>query len=184
MLIVEYTAQWVKDFAAIKHIIDIGLQDLTYQIEHVGSTSVPDLHAKPIIDLDIIYFVPASFERIKNRLEIMGYYHNGNQGIEGRDVFKRSGNAMHEILDTIKHHLYVCKVDSPALERHLLTRDFLRKHEWARLAYQHMKYELAIKANHDQKKYAQLKELKVNAFIDNIIEREKLARAISKSKDA
>ncbi|MFM2361038.1 MAG: hypothetical protein RLY16_3031 [Bacteroidota bacterium] len=179
MLIVKYTAQWVKDFEAIKHTIDSGLEDLNYQIEHVGSTSVPDLDAKPIIDLDIIYSELSSFEKIKYRLEKMGYYHNGNQGIEGREVFKRSGTAIHEILDTIRHHLYVCIVDCPALERHLLTRDFLRKHEWARLEYQQMKYHLAEKANQDQKQYAQLKELNMNTFIDSIIEKEKQSRNIS-----
>ena len=78
-----------------------------------------------------------------------------------------------EILNTVKHHLYVCPINSKALERHILSRNFLRKNDWARLAYQQMKYELAEKANQDKKKYAALKELHVNNFIDSIIEKEK-----------
>ena len=78
-----------------------------------------------------------------------------------------------EILDTIKHHLYVCPVDSKALERHILSRNFLRKNEWARLKYQQMKYDLAGKANQDRKTYATLKELYINDFIDSIIKEEK-----------
>jgi GrpB-like predicted nucleotidyltransferase (UPF0157 family) len=49
----------------------------------------------------------------------------------------------------------------------------LRKNEWARLQYQHMKYELADKANQDRKVYATLKELHINDFIDFIIAEEK-----------
>ena len=71
----------------------------------------------------------------------------------------------------MKHHLYVCPINSKALKRHILSRDFLRQHDWARLKYQEMKYELAEKANQDRKKYAALKELYVNDFIDSIIEK-------------
>ncbi|MDX1470790.1 MAG: GrpB family protein, partial [Flavobacteriaceae bacterium] len=79
-----------------------------------------------------------------------GYYHNGNQGIEKRDVFKRNGKSFNDVLDTITHHLYVCQKDSEALERHILLRNYLRKNDRARLAYQKIKYELAEKANQDK----------------------------------
>ena len=173
MLIVKYTSNWVNDFAALKRIIDKGLKGLVYHIEHVGSTSVPNLDSKPIIDIDIIYSNKLDFEKIKSGLEKTGYYHNGNQGIEDRDVFKRNGKLTNEILDTVKHHLYVCPINSQALERHILSRNFLRKNDWARIKYQQMKYALAEKANQNKKMYAALKELTVNAFIDSIIEEEK-----------
>lgn len=176
MLIKEYTSKWIKDFADLKREIDKGLHGLEYRIEHVGSTSVPNLASKPIIDIDIIYSNREDFEKIKSGLEEIGYYHNGNQGIEDRDVFKRNGKWTSKILDSVTHHLYVCPVNSKALERHILTRDFLRKNDWARLEYQQMKYELAEKANQDKKKYAELKELNVNRFIDLIIEKEKKER--------
>ncbi len=173
MLIETYTSNWIKNFADIKFEIDNALTGLTYSIEHIGSTSVPNLDAKPIIDIDIIYTAQSDFEKIKLGLEAIGYYHNGNQGIEDREVFKRKGNLVNEILDNIKHHLYVCSKDSKALERHILSRDFLRKNEWAKLKYRQMKYEIAEKAGQDKKIYANLKELIVNDFIDSIIEEEK-----------
>ncbi|MDP2414596.1 GrpB family protein [Daejeonella sp.] len=83
------------------------------------------------------------------------------------------GKLSNGILDTVKHHLYVCPVDSKALEKHILSRDFLRKNDWARMKYQQIKYELAEKAKQDKKVYATLKELNVNDFIDSIIEEEK-----------
>ena len=80
---------------------------------------------------------------------------------------------INKILDTVKHHLYVCSIESKALERHILSRNFLRKNEWARKKYQQIKYELAEKAHQYRKVYAALKELNVNNFIDSIIEEEK-----------
>jgi len=173
MLIQPYTAEWVKDFEKLKLEIKNGLSGLEYNIEHVGSTSIPHLGAKPIIDIDIIYNNNSEFEKIKSGLIQIGYYHNGNQGIIDREVFKRNGMINNKILDSITHHLYVCPENSEALERHLLMRDYLRKNEWARLDYQAKKYEIAEKANQNKKLYAELKELHVNEFIDSIVEVEK-----------
>jgi GrpB-like predicted nucleotidyltransferase (UPF0157 family) len=145
MLLKKYSSKWVIDFINIKREIDNALVGFEYSIEHVGSTAVPHLDAKPIIDIDIIYSNQMVFEKIKLGLEKIGYYHNGNQGIECREVFKRNGKMDNEILNSVKHHLYVCFVNSKAFERHILSRNFLRKNEWARLKYQQMKYELAKK---------------------------------------
>ncbi len=173
MLLKKYTSDWVENFIDLKKKIDKSLNELKYRIEHVGSTSVPGLDSKNIIDIDIIYESESEFKKIKAGLIDFGYYHNGNQGIEQREVFKRTGQTSDPILDKISHHLYVCHSESKALERHLLSRDFLRKNDWARLAYQEMKYELAEKAGQDKKRYAELKELNVNEFIDSIIEKER-----------
>lgn len=176
MLIEKYTSQWVDHFERFKTIIGKALDGLEYDIEHVGSTAVPALDAKPIIDMDIIYQNPTDLDKITERLETLGYYHNGNQGIDHREVFKRSGEIWDETLDTIPHHLYVCPVYSQALERHILSRDFLRKNDWARIKYQEMKYQLAEIAQQDRKKYAELKEIHANAYIDEIIAKEKYDR--------
>lgn len=173
MLIEIYNTNWIKNFAEINFEIKNALTGLTYSIEHVGSTSVPNLDSKPIIDIDIIYFNDIDFEKIKCGLERIGYYHNGNQGIKDREVFKRNGVSTNQVLDTIKHHLYVCSNDSKALERHILSRNFLQKNEWARLKYQQMKYEIAEKAGQDRKLYAFLKEQMTNDFIDFMLEEEK-----------
>lgn len=173
MLIETYTSNWITNFTDIKREIENALNGLSYTIEHIGSTAVPNLDSKPIIDIDIIYSKQPYFEKIKLGLERIGYFHNGNQGIEDRDVFKRNGKLTNELLDTVKHHLYVCSIDSKALERHILSRNYLRKNDRAMIKYQQMKYVLAEKAGQDRKVYADLKELNANAFIDSIIEEEK-----------
>ena len=173
MLIKKYTARWIESFASLQHEIEKCLVGIEHRIEHVGSTSVHELDAKDIIDIDIIYQNETDFDKVKAGLASIGYYHNGDQGIKGREVFKRAGSSRNHILDGITHHLYVCHTGSKALERHLLFRDFLRKHAWARLKYQQMKYDLAVEANQNKERYAVLKEARVNDFIDSVIELEK-----------
>jgi GrpB-like predicted nucleotidyltransferase (UPF0157 family) len=74
--------------------------DLDAQVEHVGSTSVPGLAAKPIIDVDVVVAsaddVPAAIERLRSR----GYVYQGDKGIKGREAFLWPRGAR-------PHHLYV-----------------------------------------------------------------------------
>ncbi len=173
MILQKFSANWINDFNAIKAELENSLDGLACTIEHVGSTAVANLDAKPIIDIDIVYTEPPGFEKIKSALEHIGYYHNGNQGVADREVFKRNTIRFHEILDRIDHHLYVCPVNSKALERHILSRNFLRKNDWARQQYQQMKYELAEQAGQDRKRYAALKEMHVNDLVDFMVDEEK-----------
>ena len=172
MLLQEYQVNWPKDFAEIKKILIDANQGIKIDIEHVGSTSVPELPAKPIIDMDIIFYEVSDFEKIKSRLETLGYYHNGDQGIEGREVFKRRANNDHQVIDTIRHHLYVCHHQSRELKKHLLFRDYLRNNPNARSRYAKIKYELAEKAYQDKNIYALLKEQGVNDFINKCIKKQ------------
>ncbi len=173
MLIHKYDPQWAQHFEDLKEEIDKGLVGLEYQVEHIGSTSVPGLAAKPIIDMDIVFRTPNEFEKIKQGLIKIGYFHNGDQGIEEREVFKRSGTPINNTLDNISHHLYVCPIESKELHRHLLFRNFLRNNDLARLQYQTLKYELADQANENKKLYAELKESRLKEFINAITEKGK-----------
>lgn len=181
MLIQEYSNNWIDFFLKIKEKLESILPKNT-KVEHIGSTSIPNLAAKDIIDIDIIYFKETDFgnefENIKEILTQIGYFHNGNQGIKEREVFKRvkkitpkqENSIEKNFLDTINHHLYVCPSTSQELQRHLLFRNYLRQNESARIDYQTLKYNLAKKANQDKKKYAEMKEKEAKEFINSIIE--------------
>ncbi len=174
MLLQEYKESWIEDFTELQKVINEALINLPVSTEHVGSTSIPLLAAKPIIDIDIVYAENAAFDEIKIRLEKIGYYLAGNQGIPGREVLKRDKTAgKHNVLDFIAHHLYACPVNSEELQRHILFRDYLIENEEARVQYQMLKYEIAAEAKHDRKKYAQLKEVKATAFVNRIIAKAK-----------
>ena len=174
MLIQAYQNSWIKDFNDISKVIHDALIGLKVSIEHIGSTAIPNLAAKPIIDIDVVYDKNSDIDIIKRRLENIGYYHNGNQGIPNRDVFKRlKMSDKHAVLDVIVHHLYVCPTDSEEWQKHILFRNYLIRHENTRIQYQNLKFLIAEEARQERKKYAALKEIKVRNFINDIIEKAK-----------
>ena len=103
-------------------------------IEHVGSTSVRGLAAKPIIDIDVVIGDASCLDAAIAALARIGYRHEGDLGIPGREAFKYAGKDHLQ-----RHHLYVCPQDSAELKRHLAFRDYLRAHPEAVEAYGRIK---------------------------------------------
>ncbi|GAB5554264.1 MAG: GrpB family protein [Saprospiraceae bacterium] len=169
MLIQGYQDYWPAQFQQISAILQAAMMPNDIRIEHIGSTAVPGLAAKPIIDIDIVLEGSIHFVDIKSSLETIGYFHNGDQGIQDREVFKRRSSELHPILDQIPHHLYVCPVTSQELKRHLLFRDYLRKNTKARDQYQQLKFKIAQFALQDRKRYAQLKEQMARSMIESFL---------------
>jgi GrpB-like predicted nucleotidyltransferase (UPF0157 family) len=177
MLIQEYSENWIINFKAISKTLLDTLPIGNIIVEHVGSTAVPGLAAKPIIDIDLVYKHPVQFEEIKNRLDSIGYFHNGNQGIADREVFKRKDIIPpHPVLDHVDHHLYVCEEGSAELQNHILFRDFLKRDDAARKQYQELKFKIAEEAKQNRKQYAALKEDSARHFIYSILQRAKIQR--------
>ncbi len=138
------------------------------RIEHVGSTSIPGMDAKPIIDL-VIEVSPFDFNNIKIELENIGYIHNGDQGIDGREVFNRLGNNK-SILDVISHHLYVCESNNSEYLRLILFRDRLRTHRLLREEYMTIKYEILEKVGSTNRKgYVEMKENNYRDFFSKVL---------------
>lgn len=136
VVVCPYDDGWKTDFESIKSEILEALGPLALAVEHVGSTSVPGLSAKPIIDLDVVIEDYTVFKDVVSRLEKMGYHHEGDLGITGREAFGYEGRE-----HLRQHHLYVCPKDSPELRRHLAFRDHLRTHPDAVREYSRVKEE-------------------------------------------
>src|SRR5581483_5318568 len=134
--IADYDPRWPEAFAALRGQIAAVLGPLAQRIEHVGSTAVPGLPAKPIIDLDVVIATPADLPAVIGRLGTLGYQHEGDLGITGREAFTSPAAAP-------GHHLYVCAASSPELARHLAFRDYLRTHPVQARAYAELKRSLA-----------------------------------------
>lgn len=170
MLIQNYQAHWPESFAEIATTIRTAAGEYLIGIEHIGSTAVPGLAAKAIIDIDLVYPVGGDFAALRAALESLGYFHNGDQGIPGREVFKRRADLPgHFVLDAISHHLYACAQDSKELRRHLAFRDHLRSHPDAREEYGRLKQEIAAEAGEERKAYAALKEVGARGFVDAVM---------------
>ena len=169
MVIVEYNKNWKKQFIQIKNILDNNLSKIV-TIEHVGSTAIIGMCAKPIIDIDIIIENINDFEKTKNKLELIGYFHEGDLGIIGRESFKRNNIIINDILDKIKHHLYICTKDNEELKRHILFRDYLNKYSNKKMEYYDIKKAIIEKyGNEDREKYVTIKENDYKSFFEKII---------------
>lgn len=138
VIVLPYDPQWAADFEAIRRELAEALGDLAVSIEHVGSTAVPGLSAKPIIDLDVVIEDYAAFPGVVERLAGIGYIHEGDLGIPEREAFKYEYKP-----HLRKHHLYVCPRDSRELKRHLTFRDYLRSHPEAVKRYGQIKEQCA-----------------------------------------
>ena len=137
--IVDYDPQWPAQFAALAEGVHAAFADgPPIAVEHVGSTSIPGLLAKPIIDLDVIIPSRADLPEAIRRLAVLGYIHEGELGIPSREAFRWPP-------DTFRHNLYVCAEDSAELRRHLLFRDYLRAHPEAARRYGQLKRDLAAR---------------------------------------
>ena len=138
IIVQPYDEAWKQDFTDISSEIRDALGELALRIEHVGSTSVPGLSAKPVIDLDVVIRDDSVLDEVVSRLGTIGYQHEGNLGIAGREAFGYEGKE-----HLREHHLYVCPQDSPELKRHTAFRDYLRSHPDAVREYSRIKEEAA-----------------------------------------
>ena len=122
VIVLPYDAAWKSAFEAIRDEIEAALGDLIIGIEHVGSTSVEGMSAKPCIDMDVIIKDYSVFDEIVRKLGAIGYIHEGDLGIKDREAFKYTDKP-----HLMTHHLYVCPRESEELRRHIVFRDFLRR---------------------------------------------------------
>lgn len=159
VVVMPYDENWKQAFEDIKTELDAALGDLALRIEHVGSTSVEGLSAKPVIDIDVVIEDTSMLESVIVALAKIGYSHEGDLGIPGREAFKYEGKD-----HLMKHHLYVCAKDSAELKRHLAFRDYLRSHPEAVKEYSRVKTEGAELYPYDIDKYIEYK----SPFIDGI----------------
>lgn len=159
VIVVPYNPEWAEQFRKIAKELKQLLGELAIAVEHVGSTSVPGLAAKPIIDIDVVIRDYSVFSETVKELEAGGYYHEGDLGIAGREAFGYDGKNHLQ-----KHHLYVCPADSGELQRHLAFRDYLRTHDEISVEYGKIKQEAARQYPDSIEEYLRLKSPFIEAI--------------------
>ena len=152
IVVVPYDEMWPAEFEKICSDIWPSIKDVAIAIEHVGSTSVKGLYAKPIIDMNIIV-ENGDLPIIIQRLAKLGYIHEGDLGTKGREAFKYEGKS-----HLMEHHLYVCPKDSAEHKRQITFRNYLRLHPEYCEKYSSIKIEMAKKFPHDIENYIKGKE--------------------------
>lgn len=128
-------------------------------IDHIGSTAIPGIHAKPIIDMLAVTDDLALLDEETSRLEALGYEAMSEFGIPGRRYFRRNNSAGERT-----HQIHAFQAGSPQIARHLSFRDYLRAHPAAAREYDALKQRLAQAHPNDIGAYTDGKD----AFIRDI----------------
>ena len=149
-IVVAYDPSWPATFESLKAAIAPSLDGISASVEHVGSTAVPGLAAKPIIDMDVVVEDQADVPEAIEALVRLGYIHDGDLGIVGREAFTPPPGSP-------AYHLYVVVRGSQPHRDHVDLRDYLRGHPEECERYAAKKREVAHLLLGDREDYVRAK---------------------------
>ena len=165
VVITEYDSRWPAAYEREKALICQALGDLILDIQHVGSTAVPGLVAKPVIDILVAVAHFEAVEGYARRLSPLGYQHISHPDDAVR-LFFRKGTPR-------THHLHIVEYGTAEHRRHLLFRDYLRLHGDTARAYARLKWELASRFAANRPMYTESKTDFVHSVVA-MAERERI----------
>ncbi len=154
VIVVPFNANWKNEFLKIQFELENILGSLALSVEHIGSTAIKNLAAKPIIDIDIVIKDNSVLNDVIKKLEINGYIFEGDLGIKDRFAFRYENKPQFML-----HHLYVCPKNSAELKKHLAFRDYLKTHADDVIEYSKIKIEGANLYPNDIDKYIEHKSI-------------------------
>lgn len=157
----EYEADWNTMFAHEAELLQKVFNKEIIQFEHFGSTAIPGMIAKPVIDMLGIADDIGKIDSYEKKLSLLGYEAAGEWGIAGRRLFRKGGEDR-------THHLHFYQADNPHIERHLIFRDYLMAHQEEAQRYSSFKKILAKKydstAEYSAAKKAFVSEMETRAL--------------------
>lgn len=159
---VPHNPEWRQIFAQEAKQLTTALGSNVVAVHHIGSTAIPCIYAKPVIDILLVVQNHTELDEKKSLIEAMGYVALGELGIPGRRYFRRDnadGDRTHQI--------HAFETGSPQIERHLAFRDYMIAHPETAQDYSDLKRELAAKHPNDIEAYMDGKD----GFIQEIDQR-------------
>jgi GrpB-like predicted nucleotidyltransferase (UPF0157 family) len=148
--VVAHDPAWTARFADLGRDLRAGLGDVALRIDHIGSTSVPGLAAKPIIDIQISVAAFEPLEAFKHPLERLGYVYRADNPERTKRYFREPPGRP-------RTHVHVRRAGSFSEQWALLFRDFLRAHRDVAVEYEAVKRRLAIQFRDDRHGYTDAK---------------------------
>ena len=148
VLVVPPDPQWSAQFLAEADRIRSALGDACIEVHHIGSTSIPEIYAKPIIDILLEVVTVADLDKRASALTAIGYEAKGEFGIPGRRYFPKNS-----VTGTRTHQIHAFASRSDGLNRHLAFRDYMIAHPPIARAYSELKRELASRFLDDIEAY-------------------------------
>lgn len=165
--IFDYDHNWPTAYDRERAALSEAFGPYALDIQHVGSTSVPGLAAKPIIDIGVAirkYPLPDSIVQAVTNLS---YEHKGEYGVPHRHYFRKGTPRT--------HHIHALELDGEEWVNHILFRDYLRAHPDQARRYETLKRNLASRYAHDRETYTDSKA----PFIKDILDKARVWRNIS-----
>ncbi|MDH2068883.1 GrpB family protein [Pantoea sp. GD03673] len=150
VIVVPYDDKWPEMFEAESLLIKSMLGGVAKDIHHIGSTSVPGLSAKPIIDILMEVSDINELDRYNNAMAHAGYVVRGENGMSGRRYFIKGG-------DQRSHQVHAFASGDMQILRHLIFRDYLRKNSTIAGMYAELKHSAARLSRNDAHRYSALK---------------------------
>jgi len=158
--VVTHNPNWRDAFELERHVLQEHIGGHVLDIQHVGSTAVPGLDAKPVIDIAVAVASPAVIPSCRQPLCGLGYVDRGDGGTDGGYLFvKESGREVRT------HHLHVVAIDDPQWRNYLRFRDILSTDVEVRKRYGELKMSLQEQFSQDRKAYTDGK----NDFICGVL---------------
>ena len=163
--VVAYHEDWHNLFEQERHALHKHIGHLVVDIQHVGSTAVPSLDAKPILDIAVAVASMAVIPQCQPLLCALGYLERGDTGNDGGYLFVKESAP-----DVRTHHLHIVARDDPQWDNYLRFRDVLNADETLRTRYATLKKALQEQYPQDRKAYTASK----HTFIQNILQQNKV----------
>lgn len=167
--VVEYDEKWNQMYLAEAKKIKEILKEEIINIYHIGSTSIPNMDAKPVIDIMIEVKNINNIDKYNDKMSEINYIAKGEYGIEGRRFFLKG-------LYKRTHHVHIFQKNNKEIKRHINFRDYMISNQKEAIEYSTLKKKLAVEFRHDIDGYCKGKDL----FIKNI---DKKAKIWSENKD-
>jgi GrpB-like predicted nucleotidyltransferase (UPF0157 family) len=138
--LVPYDSRWSREFAQEARALRQVLGNKVMAIHHIGSTAIPMILAKPIVDILCVATSLAAVDEAAPRLLALGYTAKGEHGIAGRRYFQKLNSRGER-----SHHVHFFLLGDDHIEHHLAFRDFLLAHPAKASHYEEVK-KLALAA--------------------------------------
>ncbi|MEQ9889318.1 GrpB family protein [Pectobacterium zantedeschiae] len=150
IIVVDYDPQWATNYATAARALAQALSEVAVSVHHIGSTAVPGLPAKPVIDMLLEVVSLSDLDRLDHVMVDLGYRPRGENGMAGRRYYTKGGDAR-------THHLHAFVVGDAHIQRHLTFRDYLRANPSVCAEYAAIKRTAALVCDNDAAVYSQLK---------------------------
>jgi GrpB-like predicted nucleotidyltransferase (UPF0157 family) len=158
--LVPHDSRWAVLFRRERDLLAVRLNGMVSHIEHVGSTAVPGLDAKRILDIVVALHDGTALEAAQPKLEELGYLRRPNGDLKGRAFYAKGSEHRRT------HHLSVTHLGSETWNEQTLFRDHLRANKDTMERYQDLKRSLAERHPTDRPLYTSLKDEFIKAVLE------------------